>query len=82
MIVTPNDQNYFPLQSHIRAKLQPMMTKNTVKFPVNSTSDNSKTCLTQTKFHGPCLGNDDFLGISRTLSQITFSVAGYVYIIV
>ena len=26
----------------------------------NSTSDTSKICLTQTKFHGPCLGNDNF----------------------
>ena len=33
---------------------------------VNSTSDNSKTYLTQTKFHGPCLGNDNLLGISWT----------------
>ena len=30
---------------------------------INSTSDNSKTCLTQTKFHGPCLGDDNLLGI-------------------
>jgi len=36
---------------------------------VNSTSDNSKTCLTQTKFHGPCLGNDNLVGISRTFSH-------------
>jgi len=36
---------------------------------VNSTSDNSKTCSTQTRFHGPCLGNDNLLGISRTFSH-------------
>jgi len=39
---------------------------NTVKLG-NSTSDKSKTCLTQTKFHGPCLDSDNLLGISRTL---------------
>ena len=36
---------------------------------VNSTSDYSKTCLTQTKFRGPCLGNGKLLGISRTFSH-------------
>ena len=36
---------------------------------VNSTSDNLKTCLTQTKFHGPFLGNDNLLGLSRTFSH-------------
>jgi len=36
---------------------------------VNSTADNSKTCLTHTKFHGPCQGNDNLLGISRTFGH-------------
>jgi len=35
---------------------------------VNSTPDNSKTCLTRTKCHGPCLGNVNWLGISWTCS--------------
>jgi len=35
---------------------------------VNSTPDNSKTCLTRNKLNGPCLGNDNLLGISRTFS--------------
>jgi len=35
----------------------------------NSTSDNSKSCLTQTKFHGTGLGNDNLLGISRTFNH-------------
>jgi len=33
---------------------------------VNSTSD---TSITQTKSHGPCLGNDNLLGISWTFSH-------------
>ena len=32
-------------------------------------SDNSKTCLTQTKFHGLCLANNNLLGISQTFSH-------------
>jgi len=28
-----------------------------------------KLALTHTKFHGPCLGNDNLLGISRTFSH-------------
>jgi len=36
---------------------------------VKSTSDNSKTCLTPTKFHCPRLGNDNLLDISRTFSH-------------
>ena len=35
----------------------------------NSTSDNSQTCLAQTKFHGPCLANDNLLGICQTFSH-------------
>ena len=49
--------------------------------------------ITQTKFHGPCLGNDNLLGISQTFSHnwtdklllvqpITFFVTGCVYILV
>ena len=34
----------------------------------NSTLDNSKTCLAQTKFHGLCLDNN-LLGISQTFSH-------------
>ena len=61
---------------------------------VNSTSDNSKTCLTQTMFHGPCLGNDnllvylELLVITRTdkprlvQSNLIFFVAGCVHILV
>ena len=54
---------------------QENMDNSTAKIKVvqwnsaNSTSDNSKTCLTQTQFHGPCLGNDNLLGISQTFSH-------------
>jgi len=61
----------------------------------NSTSDNSKTFLTQTTFHGPCLGNDNLLGRSRTFSHnsnwwtvvsatklLFLHVTGWVYILV
>ena len=44
---------------------------------VNSTSDNSKTCLTQTKFHGPCLDNDNLLKllvITRTDEPVVSAI--------
>ena len=68
----PLSNRAIPQLQSVRALMAPNTHNLNINLQwnsVNSTSDNPKTCLTQTKLHGPCLGNDFLLGISRTCSH-------------
>ena len=62
--------NFCTVTTNTYSKWAPLSQSERLQWNlVNSTSNNSKTYLTQTKFHGPCLGNDNWLGISHTFSH-------------